>query len=150
MGFWWLSQGYKSTSTSWRDLEGSPDPSALPSAEMLFHSRRHACLFLKSSRESNSVCGFTLVLFLQHGPCGLDNILKGQDLHFFPSCFKGGLTGVRQASFCLNDFVNILTPQDSFLYPNLTLKSLMCTNRNIVTISIIVNKEAFDFMNHTS
>lgn len=49
---------------------------------------------------------------------------------------------MRQASFCLNDFVNILIPQDSFLYLNLTLKSLMCTNRNIVTISIMVNKEA--------
>ena len=39
-----------------RDLEDSPSPSAWPSAETHFHSLTHASLFLKSSRESNSVC----------------------------------------------------------------------------------------------
>lgn len=39
-----------------RNLEESPSPSAWPSAETHFHSLRHASLFLKSSRESNSVC----------------------------------------------------------------------------------------------
>lgn len=39
-----------------RDLEGSLSPYAWPSAETYFHSPRHASLFLKSSRESNSVC----------------------------------------------------------------------------------------------